>query len=81
MYACVRACVCVCVCVCVIFAGTTAPRISKFGTNFGYDLLYCAEENQPPPAYHFLYLSIFLSHQSNFNKKYTSEKLIKSSIM
>ena len=74
------ACVCVCVCVCVIFAGTTAPRITKFGTNFGYDLLYCAEENQPPPAYHSLYLSIFLSLQSNFNKKYTSGKLIKSSI-
>ena len=42
--------------------------------------LYCAEENQPPPAYHSLYLSIFLSFQLNFNKKYTSGKLIKSSI-
>ena len=56
---CVRACVCVCVCVCVIFAGTTAHRISKFGTNVGYDLLYCAEENQPPPSYHFLFICPF----------------------
>ena len=75
-----RACVRACVCVCVIFAGTTAHRISKFGTKIGYDMLYCAEENQPPHSYHSLYLSIFLSLQSNFNKTYTSGKLIKSSI-
>ena len=50
------------------FSGTTAPRILKFGTNVGYDLLHCVRENQPPvrenqppDAYHFLYLSIFLS--------------------
>ena len=48
------------------FSGTTAPRILKFGTNVVYDLLYCVRENQPPAAYHFLYLSIFLSLQSNF---------------
>ena len=48
------------------FSGTTAPRILKFGTNVGYDLLDCVRENQPPDAYHFLYLSIFLSLQSNF---------------
>ena len=48
------------------FWGTTAPRILKFGTNVGYDLLHCVRENQPPDAYHFLYLSIFLSLQSNF---------------
>ena len=47
------------------FSGTTAPRILKFGTNVGYDLLLCVRENQPPDAYHFLYLSIFLSLQSN----------------
>ena len=41
------------------FSGTTAPRILKFGTNVGYDLLHCVRENQPPDAYHFLYLSIF----------------------
>ena len=58
---------CVCVCVCKLFffvkdfSGTTAFRTSKFGTNVGYDLLYCVKENQPPPAYHSLYLSIFLS--------------------
>ena len=52
MCVCVCVCVCVfvCVCVCVIFAGTTAPRISKFGIHIGGDLLYCAEENQPSPA-------------------------------
>ena len=39
--------VCVCVCVCArlfsskIFSETTAPRTLKFGTNVGYDLLYC----------------------------------------
>ena len=27
----------------------------------GYDLLHCVRENQSPDAYHFLYLSIFLS--------------------
>ena len=48
------------------FSGTTAPRILKFGTNVGYDLLYCVRENQPPCAYHFLYLSFFLSLRSNF---------------
>ena len=59
--------VCVCVCVCVNFffvkdfSGTTALRILKFGTNVGYELLYCVKENQPPPAYQSLYLSIFLS--------------------
>ena len=38
------------------FSGTTAPRILKFGTNVGYDLLYCVKENQHAS----LYLSIFL---------------------
>ena len=55
------------VCVCNFFfvkdfSGTTEPRILKFGTNVGYKL-YCVRENQPPPAYHSLYLSIFLSLQ------------------
>ena len=48
------------------FSGTTTPRILKFGKNVGYDLLYCVRENQPPNAYHFLYLSIFLSLQASF---------------
>ena len=48
------------------FSRTTAPRILKFGTNVGYDLLLCVRENQPPDDYNFLYLSIFLSLQSNF---------------
>ena len=45
------------------FSGTTEPRILKFGTNVGYNLLYCVRENQPPDAYHSHYLSIFLSLQ------------------
>ena len=46
--------VCLCVCVCKLFffakdfSGTTAPRILKFGTNVGFDLLYCVRQNQPP---------------------------------
>ena len=48
------------------FSGTNALRILKFGTNVGYDMLHCVKENQPPDACHFLYLSIFLSFQSNF---------------
>ena len=28
------------------FSGTTAPRVLKFGTNVGYDLLYRLKENQ-----------------------------------
>ena len=48
------------------FSGTTMPRILTFGTNVGYDLLYCVKENQPHAAYHSLYLSIFLSLQPNF---------------
>ena len=45
------------------FSGTTEPRILKFGTNVGYNLLYCVREKQPPPAYHAHYTSIFLSLQ------------------
>ena len=30
------------------FSRTTAPRILKYGTTIGYDLLYCARENQHP---------------------------------
>ena len=48
------------------FSETTAPRILKFGTNVWYDLLHCVRDNQSSGAYHFLYLSIFLSLQSNF---------------
>ena len=47
-------------------SGTTVPRILKFGTNVGNDLLCCVKENQPPLIYHSFYLSIFLSRQSNF---------------
>ena len=43
------------------FSGTSVPRILKFGTNAGYDLLYCLKESQRAAAYRSLYLSIFLS--------------------
>ena len=42
------------------------PRVLKFGTNVGYDLLYCVKENQHAAAYHSPYLSFFLSLQANF---------------
>ena len=48
------------------FSGTTVRRILKFGTNVGYDLMYCVKENQHAAAYHSPYLSIFLSIQANF---------------
>ena len=38
------------------------PRILKFGTNIGYDKLYCVLKNQPHMAYQSLYLYIFLSN-------------------
>ena len=55
------------VCLCVNFfsikdfSRTTAPRILKFGTGIGYDLLYCLIEKLHLHADHFLYLSIFSS--------------------
>ena len=64
---------CVCVSLCVNFffvkdfSGTTVPRILKFGTNIGYDKLYCVLKNQPHMAYQSLYLSIFLSFQLFFH--------------
>ena len=45
------------------FSGSTEPRILKFGTNVGYNFLYCVREKQLPPFHHSLYLSIFLSPQ------------------
>ena len=62
-------CVCVLVCLCVCkrfffffvkdFSGTTAPRFLKFGTNVGYDLLYCVKENRHVSTYHSLYFPFF----------------------
>ena len=49
------------------FSGTTVPRILKFGTNIGYDKLYCVLKNQPRVAYESLYLSIFLSFNFFFH--------------
>ena len=41
------------------FSGTTAPRILKFGTNVGYDVLYCVKENQPAAAYCLIFYFYF----------------------
>ena len=58
---------CVCVCVCNFFfvkdsSGTTVPRILKFGTNIGYDKLYCVRKNQPHNGFSvslFIHFSFF----------------------
>ena len=55
------------------FSGTTAPRILKFGTNVGYDLLYCVRENQHAAAYHSPYLSIFLHLLAKFLSFYETQ--------
>ena len=57
------------------FSGTAAPRILKFGTNVGYDLLYCVRENQHAAAYHSPYLSIFLPLQAKFLSFYENQSL------
>ena len=66
-------CVYVCVCLCVNFfflvkdfSGTSAPKNLKFGTNIGYDFLYCVRQNQHPHTYHSLYLFIFSFYQIIF---------------
>ena len=51
------------------------PRILKFGTNVGYDLLYCVRENQHAAAYHSPYLSIFLPLQAKFLSFYETKSL------
>ena len=43
------------------FAGTTWPRILKFGTKLGNEQLYCVLKNPPHIAYQSLYLSNFPS--------------------
>ena len=45
------------------------PRILKFATNVGYDLLYCVKDIQHAASYHSLYLSICLSPQSTFSSQ------------
>ena len=45
------------------FTGTTQPRILKFG----YDTVYCVLENQPPLAYHSLYLSTLKTSVTDFS--------------
>ena len=54
------------------FSGTTVPRILKFGTNVGYDLLYCVKENQPPTLIITFICPFFLSLQSNFCYRFLS---------
>ena len=48
------------------FSGTTAPRVLKFGTNVGYDLLYCVKENQLAVAYHCLICRFFFLSKQIF---------------
>ena len=38
-------CLYVCICVNIFSQGTTAPKLLKFGTNIGHDLLYCGKGN------------------------------------
>ena len=48
---------------------TTLPSILKFGTNVGYDLLYCVRETQPPPfIIPFICPFLFLSSQIFCNR-------------
>ena len=54
------------------FSRTTVPRIFKFGTNVGYDLLYCVKENQHAAAYHYPHLSFFSFPPSKFSFTYFS---------
>ena len=53
------------------FSGTTAPRILKFDTNVGYDLLYCVKDNQPA-AYHCLICRFFFLSKQIFCYKFLS---------
>ena len=50
-------------------SGTRKPRILKVCTNIGFDL-YFVRENQHPPAYHSLYLPIFLFFLIKFLHKF-----------
>ena len=54
------------------FSGTTAPRILNFGTNVGYDLLYCVKENQRAVAYHCLICRFFFLSKQIFCYKFLS---------
>ena len=49
------------------FSGTNEPRILKFVTNVGYDLLYCVRENQPPAAEPFPLFVHFSFSQVTFS--------------
>ena len=42
------------------YTGTTAPRVLKFGTNIGYNYLYCIRDIQHPHFYHSLCPFFFL---------------------
>ena len=52
---------------CQDFSGTTAPRVLKFGTNVGYVLLYCVNENQPAAACHCLICRYFFLSSVDFS--------------
>ena len=48
------------------FSGTTVPRILKFGTNAGFDLLYCVKENQNVATYYSLICPFFFLSKQIF---------------
>ena len=67
------------------FSGTTAPKILKFGTNVGHDLMFCVKENQSPPLIiplfvHFSFrhrvLGSYESQSSNFVDILTGAKYV-----
>ena len=56
------------------FSGTTAPRISKFGSKIGYDHLYRVWKKQHPHVYHSLICPFFFSN-TIFCLRYLKERL------
>ena len=48
--------------------GNTKTRNLKFDTKIGYDKLYCVLENEPPYAYHFIFVFVhfFFLSRKNF---------------
>ena len=54
------------------FSGITAPRILKFCTNVGYDLLYCVKENQHAALIVPFICSFFFSQIKHFITEFSA---------